>query len=70
MTTPHIPGTIRSSLPSTMWQLDVPMMMTMRPASVTVAAGTATWASTLATATAVPGFRPVQVAASSVRLPL
>ena len=33
------------------------MMMTMRPASTTVEAGTATCASTLATATAVPGFQ-------------
>ena len=31
------------------------MIMTMRPGSMTVAAGTATWASTFATATAVPG---------------
>ena len=45
-----------------MWQLEVPMMMTIRPGSVTVAAGTETWASTLATATAVPGWRPVHAA--------
>ncbi len=36
------------------------MIMTIVPGSVTVAAGTATWASTFATATAVPGSRPVQ----------
>ena len=36
------------------------MIMTMRPGSTTVAAGTETCASTLATATAVPGLRPVQ----------
>ena len=41
------------------------MIMTIVPGSVTVAAGTATWASTLATATAVPGSRPVQAAASA-----
>ena len=34
------------------------MMITMRPGSTTVTAGTATCASTLATATAVPGFKP------------
>ena len=45
------------------------MIMTIVPGSVTVAAGTATWASTLATATAVPGSRPVQAAASAVRPP-
>ncbi len=52
-----------------MWQVLVPMTMTMRPGSVTVTAGTETWASTLATATAVPGRRPVQAAASSVSSP-
>ena len=45
------------------------MIMTIRPGSVTVAAGTATWASTLAIATAVPAGRPVQAAASSIRPP-
>ena len=37
-----MPGTIVLSSLMTMWQLEVPMMMTMRPGSVTVAAGTAT----------------------------
>ena len=32
------------------------MMITMRPGSATPAAGTATWASVLPIATAVPGF--------------
>ena len=45
------------------------MIMTIRPGSMTVEAGTATCASTLATATAVPGRSPVQAAASSVRPP-
>ena len=68
-TYPQMPGTKCSSSPITMWQLDVPMMITMRPGSATVAAGTATWASTLAMATAVPGFRPVHSAACSVNPP-
>ena len=41
------------------------MIMTMRPGSTTVDAGAATWASTLAIATAVPGRSPVHAAASS-----
>ena len=68
-TRPHMPGTVRSSGARTMWQVEVPMIMTIVPGSVTVAAGTATCASTLATATAVPGSRPVQAAASAVRPP-
>ncbi len=44
----------------------VPMISTIVPGSVTVAAGAATWASTFATATAVPGRRPVQAAACSL----
>jgi hypothetical protein len=52
-----------------MWQVDVPMMMTMRPGPVTVAAGTATCASTLPTATAVPGLSPVHAAACAVSPP-
>jgi len=52
-----------------MWQMLVPMIMTMIPGSVTRAAGTVTCASTLATATAMPGFRPIQAAASAVRSP-
>ena len=42
----------------------VPMIATSVPGRVTVAAGTETWASTLATATAVPARQPVQPAAS------
>ena len=68
-TTPHMPSTTAARSPMTMWQMDVPMTMTMRPGSVTVAAGTETWASTFATATAVPGRSPVQAAASSVSSP-
>ena len=64
-----MPGTRCSSSPSTMWQVLVPMIITMRPASVTVAAGTDTCASTLAIATAVPGFSPVQPAAWAVSPP-
>ena len=45
------------------------MIITILPGSVTVAAGTATCASTLATATAVPAFRPVQLAACAVNPP-
>ncbi len=45
------------------------MIMTMRPGSVTVAAGTATCASTFAIATAVPGRSPVHAAASADRPP-
>ena len=52
-----------------MWQLLVPMMITIVPGSVTVAAGAETCASTFATATAVPGSRPVQAAARSLRPP-
>ena len=47
----------------------VPMISTIVPGSVTVAAGVATWASTFATATAVPGRRPVQAAACSLSPP-
>ncbi len=68
-TTPHMPGTMRCSVPSTMWQVEVPMIITMRPGSVTVAAGTETWASTLATATAMPGRSPVRRAISAARPP-
>ena len=45
------------------------MIMTIVPGPVTVAAGTATWASTFATATAVPTGSPVQAAASADRPP-
>ena len=47
----------------------VPMTATIRPGPVTVAAGTETWASTFATATAIPGRRPIQAAASGVSSP-
>ena len=52
-----------------MWQLLVPMITTIEPGSVTVAAGAETWASTLATATGVPARRPVSAAARSVSTP-
>ena len=45
------------------------MIITMRPGSVTRTAGAVTWASTLATATAMPGGRPVQAAAAAVSRP-
>ena len=68
-TTPHIPSTVASSSPRSMWQMLVPMIATIVPGSVTVTAGTETCASTLATATAVPGTRPVHAAARSLRPP-
>ena len=68
-TDPHMPGTRCSSVPRTMWQVEVPMIITIRPGLVTVAAGTATCASTLPMATAVPGRSPVHPAASSVKPP-
>ena len=68
-TTPHMPGTTASSSPFIMWQVDVPMTATIRPESVTPAAGTVTCASTLPTATAIPAGRPVHSAACSVRSP-
>ncbi len=43
----------------------VPMIATIVPGSVTVAAGAEAWASTFATATGVPARRPVQAAACS-----
>ena len=52
-----------------MWQLLVPMITTIVPGCVTVAAGADTCASTFATATGVPGRRPVSAAARSVRTP-
>ncbi|WP_309233880.1 hypothetical protein [Micromonospora sp. ATA51] len=51
------------------WQVEVPMIATIRPASVAWAAGAVTWASTLPTATAIPSGRPVQAAASAVSRP-
>ena len=60
-TTPQKPGTTRSTSERARWQVLVPMTATKRPGLTTVAAGTDTWASTLATATGVPGARPVNV---------
>ncbi len=68
-TTPHMPGTIFSSVPSTIWQVDVPMIISIFPGSTMPTAGTATWASTFAIATAVPGKRPVRSAISFVSSP-
>ena len=42
----------------TMWQIEVPMIITSEPGWVTVQAGTATCASTLPTETGVPSFEP------------
>jgi hypothetical protein len=42
ITTPHIPGTISSLSPITIWHMEVPMIITIRSLLVTVAAGTAT----------------------------
>ena len=42
----------------------MPITATIVPGAVTPTAGTETWASTLATATGVPGRRPVQPAAA------
>ena len=64
-TTPHMPGIDGSSSASRMWQMLVPMIATSVPGPVTVAAGTETWASTLATATASRVAGPVQPAACS-----
>ena len=47
----------------------VPMIATSVPGAVTVAAGAETCASTFATATGVPGRRPVQAAARSLSPP-
>ncbi len=68
-TTPHMPGAFLRSVASTMWQLLVPMMIVITPGSMACAAGGVACASTLATATAVPGRKPVQPAASSVSPP-
>ena len=48
------PGSTAPSSDSRTWQMLVPMIATSVPGSVTVVAGTETWASTLATATASP----------------
>ena len=57
-TTPHIPSASASRSPSTSWQVLVPITATIVPGAVTPTAGTETWASTLATATGVPGAGP------------
>jgi len=68
-TTPQAPGMIGAVSDRTMWHVLVPMIATRVPTSVTVAAGADTWASTLATATAMPGRKPVHPAARSLRRP-
>ena len=68
-TTPHIPSTRAIRSPSRMWQMLVPMTVTMVPARVTPAAGAETCASTFATATGVPATSPVHAAACSLRPP-
>ena len=69
ITAPHMPSTSCSASPTRTLQVEVPMIMTMVPGSTVPAVGSVTWASTFATATAVPGRNPVQRAASSVRPP-
>ena len=64
-----MPGTSASSSPFMMWQVEVPMTMSIWPASIARAAGAVTWASTLPTATAIPSGRPVHSAASAVSEP-
>src|SRR5579863_7706191 len=61
-TVPHIPSTICRSVASSKWQIEVPMIITIDPGSVTVHAGTATWASTLPIETGVPAARPLFLA--------
>ena len=64
-----MPGTSASSSPFMMWQVEVPMTMSIWPGSIARAAGAVTWASTLPTATAIPSGSPVQPAASAVSDP-
>ena len=47
----------------------MPMTATIVPGAVTPTAGTETWASTFAIATAIPGLRPVHDAASAESSP-
>ncbi len=68
-TTPHIPGTSCSLSPRSMWHVDVPIMASILPGDVIPTAGIDTWASTLATATAVPSLSPVSMAAAAVISP-
>ena len=68
-TAPHMPGTSASSVPFTMWQVEVPMMATILPGTTGPAAGTVTCASTLPTATAISSGSPVSAAAAGVSRP-
>ena len=68
-TTPHMPGTSRSTSELITWQVEVPMIATIWPTPVACAAGAVTCASTLPTATAMPSGSPVQAAASALRPP-
>ena len=68
-TTPHIPGTSANFSETITWQVDVPMIATICPGFTALAAADVTCASTLPTATAMPSGRPVQLAASAVRVP-
>jgi len=68
-TTPHMPSTGLLSRPSTMWQMEVPMIMSILPTSEMPAAGTDTCASTFPTATGVPARNPVSSAIAGVRFP-
>ena len=68
-TVPHIPSTICRSVPRTMWQIEVPMIMTSEPGPVTVVAGTATCASTFPMETGVPSLSPVFRAQRAIKPP-
>ena len=68
-TTPHIPGTSRSSAPFITWHVDVPMIATICPGATARAAGAVTWASTLPTATAMPSGSPRWAAISGGQRP-
>ncbi len=68
-TTPPMPSTFAWRSARSMWQVEVPMTITIRPGSTTVAAGTALCASMIAAATAVPGERPSRAAIAGVRPP-
>ena len=64
-----MPGTSASPAAFMTWQVEVPMMATIWPGAMALAAGGVTCASTLPTATAMPSGRPVQAAASAVSRP-
>ena len=68
-TTPHMPGTSARLLAFITWQVEVPMMATIWPGAMALAAGGVTCASTFPTATAMPSGSPVQPAASAVSEP-